>query len=133
MSDVETYLISIPKDKQRAQARQLDGLFRRVTGWEPRLISNRMIGYGSYDYTYESGRSGTTLATGFSVQASKFSIYIMPGYANFGSIMNRLGKHKMAKSCCYFNKLEDIDLDVLAELIRAGLDDLGKRWPITPT
>lgn len=133
MNDVETHLAGIEKDKQRAQAQQLDQLFRKVTGWKPYMANQRMIGYGRYDYAYESGRTGTSLATGFAVQAGKFSIYIMPGYANFEGIMARLGKHKMAKACCYVNKLEDIDMDVLGELIRAGLDDLGRQWPVTPT
>lgn len=39
----------------------------------------------------------------------------------------------MGKSCLYVNKLADIDLDVLAELIRAGLADLNQKWPVQPT
>jgi hypothetical protein len=57
----------------------------------------------------------------------------MPGYAEFDPILERLGKYKMGKSCLYINKLADIDLDVVAELIQAGLDDLGTRWSISPT
>ncbi|GHE99644.1 hypothetical protein GCM10016455_20560 [Aliiroseovarius zhejiangensis] len=56
----------------------------------------------------------------------------MPGYADYGDILARLGKHKMGKSCLYVNKLADIDLEVLAELIRAGLHDLDKKWPVQP-
>lgn len=96
--------------------------------WGPSII-----GYGQYHYVYDSGRQGDFLATGFSPRKARHSIYIMPGYADFGDILARLGKHKMGKSCLYVNKLADIDLDVLAELIRAGLADLDKKWPIQPT
>jgi hypothetical protein len=54
----------------------------------------------------------------------------MPGYQDYAEIMGRLGKHKLGKSCLYVNKLADIDLDVLRELIAAGLRDLDKIWKV---
>ncbi len=96
--------------------------------WGPSIV-----GYGRYHYRYKSGREGDFLATGFSPRKAAHSIYIMPGYADFTHILSRLGKHKLGKSCLYVNKLADIDLDVLAELIRAGLDDLEKTWSVDPT
>lgn len=95
--------------------------------WGPSII-----GYGKYDYRYKSGREGAFLATGFAPRKAAFSIYIMPGYTDFGDILSRLGKHRTGKSCLYVNKLSDIDPDILAELIRAGLDDLATRWPVRP-
>lgn len=92
-----------------------------------------MVGYGRYHYRYKSGREGDFLATGFSPRKAAHSIYIMPGYTDFGGILARLGKHRLGKSCLYVNKLADIDLDVLAELVRAGLDDLDRLWPVNPT
>ena len=68
----------------------------------------------------------------FAPRAREFSIYIMPGYANFGDILDRLGKHKIGKSCLYVRRLSDIDEDVLGELIRAGLKDLATYWDVHP-
>lgn len=133
MSAVESYLAQVEPQRRNAEAAELNALFREVTRWEPVLWSGSMIGYGSYDYTYASGHSGTWLATGFAPRKAKLSIYIMPGYADYGSILSRLGKHKMGKSCLYLNKLQDADIDVLAELIRAGLRDLAKKWPVKPS
>ena len=92
-----------------------------------------MLGYGKYDYTYASGRTGSYFATGFAPRKAKLSIYIMPGYADFSGILGRLGTHSVGKSCLYLNKLEDADMDVLAELVRAGLADLAKSWPVRST
>ncbi len=111
----------------------LDALFRKITRFEPVLWGPSIIGYGRYQYRYKSGREGAFLATGFSPRKAAHSIYIMPGYADFGHILSRLGKHKHGKSCLYVNKLADIDLEVLSELIRAGLDDLAQKWPVEPT
>lgn len=131
--DVATFLAAVTPDRRHREAGVLDRLFREVTGWGPRLWSGGMLGYGTYDYTYASGREGTFFATGFAPRKAKLSVYIMPGYADFGAILDRLGKHKIGKSCLYINKLEDVDLEVLKQLIRAGLEDLGTRWPVHRT
>ncbi len=128
---VAQFIAALP-ERRRAEAELLDGIFRKASGFEPRLWAGSMIGYGQYHYIYESGREGDMLATGFRPARARHSIYIMPGYAAYPDIAARLGKHKAGKSCWYVNKLDDIDLDVLAELIRRGLEDLAKRWPVIP-
>ncbi len=129
--DFDAWLATV-EPRRQAETVTLIDLFSSTTGFKPRLWSGNMVGFGRYDYTYASGRSGTWFATGFAPRKAKLSIYIMPGYADFGPILDRLGKHTIGKSCLYVNKLPDIDLGVLSELIRAGLDDLGKRWPVLP-
>ena len=130
---VAAFLAQVTPERRFNEAATLYALFREVTGFAPRLYPGGILGYGTYDYTYASGRSGRYLATGFAPRKAKLSIYIMPGYADFGPILARLGKHRTGKSCLYLNKLEDADLEVLAELIRAGLADLATRWRIDPT
>lgn len=130
---VATFLDAVEPARKADEGRQLDALFRQVTGFQPVMWGPSIIGYGRYDYRYDSGRAGRFLATGFSPRKAKHSIYIMPGYADYGPILDRLGKHSKGKSCLYVNKLADIDLDVLAELIRAGLEDLNQIWPIQPS
>lgn len=95
--------------------------------WGPSII-----GFGQYHYVYDSGREGDFLATGFSPRKANMVLYIMPGYQDYDEILGRLGKHRLGKSCLYINKLDDIDLDVLRELIKAGLRDLNKIWPVKP-
>lgn len=130
---VADFLAAVEPERRRMDALALDALFRRVTGWRPRMWGPTIIGYGSYRYVYDSGRKGEFLATGFSPRKANLVVYIMPGYADFGDRLARLGKHKLGKSCLYINKLADIDESVLEDLIRAGLDDLGTRWPVEPS
>ena len=131
--DVETFIAGVLPDRRREDSVVLNQLFQDVTGWKPRMWGPTIIGYGEYHYTYESGREGDFLATGFSPRKANMVLYIMPGYAEFGDILDRLGKHKLGKSCLYINKLADVDLDVVAEIIKAGIEDLGTRWPIKPS
>lgn len=133
MSDVIPFLAGVTPERRHRETAELDAFFQRVTGWQPVLWRGGMLGYGTYDYTYATGRSGGFLATGFAPRKARLSIYVMPGYADFDSILSRLGKHSKGKSCLYLNKLADVDMDVLEELIRAGLADLAARWPLHPT
>jgi hypothetical protein len=133
VSEAEDFLNAVEPAPRRFEAAELDRLFRSVTGWTPVLYGGGMLGYGWYDYAYASGRTGSSFATGFAPRKAKLSIYIMPGYADFDPILARLGKHTKGKACLYLNKLADAEPDVLAELVRAGLDDLGRRWPVTGT
>lgn len=130
---VEAFLQTIDHPVRSADARILVDLFADVTGDCPRMWGPSIIGYGQYANKYESGRAGVSLATGFSPRKSNVSIYIMPGYQDYGDILERLGKHKMGKSCLYVNKLADIDLCALRDLIKTGLRDLNKLWPVSPS
>ncbi|SDE82997.1 DUF1801 domain-containing protein [Limimaricola pyoseonensis] len=129
---VEAFLAAVEPARRREDAHELDALFREVSGFVPVMWGPSIIGYGAYDYVYESGRSGRFLATGFSPRKANLVLYIMPGYDAANPILQRLGKHRMGKSCLYINKLADVDRGALAELIRHGLDRLGGFWPVHP-
>lgn len=130
---IADFLDSVAPLQRQAEARQLVALFTEATGYQPRLYTGGMVGFGRYEYRYETGHSGTSLATGFAPRKAELSIYILPGYANFGPMLARLGKHRMGKACLYLRHLSDADPEVLRELIVAGLADLKARWPVTPT
>ncbi len=130
---VPAFLDSVAPPARQAEARRLVQLFGEVTGFGPRLYTGGMVGFGRYAYTYASGHSGVSLATGFAPRKADLSIYIMPGYADFGPILARLGKHRMGKACLYLRHLSDADEAVLRELIAAGLDHLKTHWPVEPT
>ncbi len=132
-SDVTGFLEAVEHPTRRADGLALDQVFRKVTGFTPRMWGPSLVGYGSYHYVYDSGREGDFLATGFAPRKANLSIHIMPGYQDYSEILSRLGKHKIGKSCLYVNKLADIDVNVLEELIAAGLRDLAGYWPVRAT
>lgn len=132
-ANVEDFIAAVDHPVRRADAHALDRLFREATGWQPRMWGASIVGYGKYRYTYDSGREGEFLATGFSPRAANLVVYIMPGYTHFRDILKDLGKHRLGKSCLYVNKLADVDTDVLKRLIQAGVDDLSAKWPVEPS
>ena len=130
---VEDFLQQVEHPTRRADGLVLNEIFKEVTGFTPKMWGPSIVGYGSYHYTYQTGRQGDFLATGFSPRKQNLSIYIMPGYTDFSDILGKLGKHKHGRSCLYINKLADVDTEVLKELIRAGLKDLDAIWPVRPS
>jgi hypothetical protein len=129
--DREVWLAGV-EPARRAEAGRLLAIFAEATGWEPRLWGPSMVGFGRYVYRYDSGHGGESLASGFSPRKAELSVYILPGYADFGSILSRLGPHRLGKSCLYIKRLDAVDEGVLRELIRAGLEDLARQWPVHP-
>ena len=132
---VEAFIAAVEPPAKRADAEVLDALFRRVTGEVPKMWGPTMIGYGEVRTTYESGRDVHWMRTGFSPRKAKHSIYLMGGYCDaetgekHGDALERLGKHSRGKSCLYVNKLADIDLAVLEEMIRNDWEEMNRRYP----
>ncbi|MEE9427901.1 MAG: DUF1801 domain-containing protein [Paracoccaceae bacterium] len=129
----EDFIRQIDYAGRRADALELNQLFGRITGFQPRMWGPTIVGYGQYHYKYESGREGDMPATGFSPRKANMVVYVVPGYDGFEDLMRDLGKHRTGKSCLYLGALKNVDMDVLGRLIRAGLDDLATRWVIKPS
>jgi hypothetical protein len=105
----------------------------RITGWPAQMWGSSIVGFGRYEYKYDSGREGDCQVVGFSPRKASMSIYIMPGYRDFSEKLARLGKHKMGKACLYINKLADVDMAVLEEIVRDGVAYMKANYPVTPT
>lgn len=93
--------------------------------WGPSIV-----GFGEYHYKYESGREGDFLITGFSPRKSALTIYIMPGFARYEALMDKLGKHRTGKSCLYINRLDDVDLSVLEELVTRSVEYMTEKYGV---
>jgi hypothetical protein len=130
--DVDKYLMTIEPEKKRADSLILKKLFDRVVKEKATLWNNNMIGYGSYHYKSErSSQEGDWPLTGFSPRKQYFAIYIMSGVKNYQDLLSKLGKYKNSSgSCLYVNKMEDINLDVLKEIISKSVADMKKTYKI---
>lgn len=126
--DPAAFIDAVDSKTRREDAKALLDLMSRVTGLEPRMWGPSIVGYGRYRYSYESGREGEFLMTGFSPRKANLVIYIMPGYRAASADLARLGKHRTGKACLYINKLADVDLDVLTKMVEDGMVYLRGRY-----
>ena len=126
---VTTYINDLNRSQKR-DARRLLAIFKEVTNTKPVLWGD-IVGFGQYHYIYDSGREGDCFATGFAMRKGGPTVYIMPGYGEYGDILKRIGPHKLGKSCLYLTRVDDTDENALKKLIRTGLRDLKKAYPVT--
>ncbi len=132
-TDVRSFLAGVDHKTRAEDAQVLLTLFSKITGWPAVMWGPSIVGFGRYRYKYESGREGTYLVTGFSPRKASMSVYIMPGYRDLSAPLSRLGKHKIGKSCLYINKLADVDMGVLEEIVRNGITYMTENYEVTAT
>ena len=118
---VPKFLKSIEHDRRRADCEAVVEMMREITGCEPAMWGDSIIGFGSHHYVYESGREGDWPVTAVSPRRQNLVLYIMPGFEAYDAILAKLGKHRTGRACLYINKLEDVHLPTLKRLIRASV------------
>ena len=123
-ADVLAFINSVEDEQKRKDCLTTLNLMEELTGKPARMWGASIVGFGQYHYKYKSGREGDWFLTGFSPRKQNFTIYIMPGFSNYESLLTKIGKHKLGKSCLYIKKLDDIDLAILEELIAASLVEM---------
>ena len=102
-------------------------MMREVTGLEPEMWGPSIIGFGDDHYRYESGREGDIFLVGFSPRKQSLSLYLSDGFPEYDALLAALGKHRKGASCLYVNKLADIDLAVLRELVARSFAHVNSR------
>jgi hypothetical protein len=128
-ASVKDFLNSVPDEGKRRDSFALVKLMREVTGSPPAMWGPSIIGFGSYHFKYESGREGDWMLVGFSPRKQNLTLYIMSGFDGYAELLGKLGKYKMGKACLYVNRLGDLHLPTLKELLRRSVAHLANRYP----
>ncbi len=121
-ASVETFLANVTDPQKRQDCFQLLGLMKRMTGESPIMWGSSIIGFGIYHYKYATGREGDSPRVAFSPRKQNLTIYILPGFEDYKTLLPKLGKHKTGKSCLYLNHLADVDEEILGEMIKASYE-----------
>jgi hypothetical protein len=121
-ADVEKFLDSIEDSQRRKDTEIVIQMMKEASSEEPIMWGKSIIGFGTYNYKYTSGREGEWMRIGLSPRKQSLSVYVMDGFAEYHELLNRLGKHKTGKACLYIKRLEDVDMGVLRELIKRSYD-----------
>jgi hypothetical protein len=125
---VAEFVASEENKTRQSDARVLLEMMERITGLTPKMWGDTLIGFDSYHYKYDSGHEGDSFIAGFSPRKARLVIYINPGFDDYGSMLERLGKYKSSVSCLYINKLADVDMTVLEELVTAAHNDMKRKY-----
>jgi Domain of unknown function (DU1801) len=135
-ASVDNFLAAVPDERRRADAQRLCAILREVTGEPAVMWGPSIVGFGSYRYTYGSGRTGDWPLVGFSPRKQQLVVYLVGGYEDrHAAVLARLGPHKTGKGCLYLKRLDDVDERALRELVdrtvrvHKGADRASKREP----
>jgi len=125
---VDDFLNEITDQKRKEDCFAISRLMSEVVHAEPTMWGPSIVGFGSYHYKYESGREGDAPLVGFSPRKQNLTLYLMSISDQKDHVIQKLGKFKMSKGCLYINKLEDVNVELLKELIKKSVDYVSNKY-----
>lgn len=128
-NSVIEFIEQVESPKKREDAYKLLNIFTETTGYPAKMWGPSIIGFGSYHYKYDSGHEGDAPLVGFSPRKAKISLYFATGDTKREQLLKDFGKHTPGKACVYVNKVADIDVVVLKELIKQSVAFLQATYP----
>ena len=120
-ASVNDFINSFPDEQKRKDSFTLIQMMQKATKEEPKIWGSSIIGFGNVRYkSPATGREVDWLRIGFAPRKANLSLYLTMDIKAKGALLKKLGKHKTGVGCLYINKLEDIDIKVLEELINTA-------------
>ena len=114
----EAFIAAVPDEKRRADAERLAGMLAEWTGEPPAMWGTSIVGFGRYEYRYDSGHGGTAPLVGFSPRKGHLVVYLVGGVQErYPKLLEQLGPHKVGKGCLYVKRLDDVDHEALRALV----------------
>lgn len=123
-ASVEKFISSVKDEGKIKDSLTLLDLMKKVMKGEPKMWGSSIVGYGTFHYKGKSGREGDWFVTGFSPRKQNMTVYFCLGFKHLEPQLKKLGKFKTSMGCLYFNKLSDIDIKVLKEMLTVTKKDL---------
>lgn len=127
--NVDAFLKGVTDEVKRQDSFTILELMKQITGKEPEMWGDSIVGFGSYHYKYASGREADWFLTGFSPRVQNLTLYIMSGFDEYDQLLSKLGKHSTGKSCLYIKRLEDVNMDVLKDLVKKSVGHMAASNP----
>lgn len=125
---VAAFIASVESSQKREDSQTLLSLTQEITGEQPVMWGESIVGFGSYHLKYQSGRELDWMLAGFSPRKQSMTIYMMGGFENQEELLSKIGKAKHSVGCLYVKKLEDIDLNVLSDMIKLSIATVKNRY-----
>lgn len=124
---VSDFIESISNESKKSDSKTLIAMIEKITGFPPKIWGdNFIIGFGKYKYQRKGKKEEFEwFHIGFAPRKTKLTLYLTFDLTKEEKLVSQLGKCKWGKGCLYINKLADVDLEILKELIKKGANS---RW-----
>jgi hypothetical protein len=122
-ASVEAFINTVPDEQKRKDSFALVKLMEKATRAKAKMWGASLIGFGNKRYKSPSGREVDWFIIGFSPRKANFSLYLTVSlHSHDENLLKKLGKHKTGGGCLYINKLEDVDIKILEQMIKVAVD-----------
>lgn len=128
-ASIDAYIASRANAQQAKDCTALMAMLKKLTRQPPKMWGPSIVGFGSYRYEYESGRSGEAPLAGFAIRGRDLVLYLDCESDGQQALLAKVGKHTMGKSCFYFRQLADLDRPVLERLVAGSIESVRRRYP----
>ena len=128
---VDAFLEGVQHPVRRADGMALREMMERITGEPAVMWGPSIVGFGTYHYRYDTGHEADMCRVAFSPRSANLVLYV-GGFPEYEALLAKLGKHKSSKACLYLNKLADVDLAVVEEIVGRTYEatEDGDRCPV---
>jgi hypothetical protein len=117
-ASVEDFINTVADEGKRKDSFHLLKLMEKATKEKSKMWGASLIGFGNKRFkSPNTGREVDWFVIGFSPRKANLSLYLSLDIKQHAETLTKLGKHKTGVGCLYINKLEDIDMKVLEEMI----------------
>jgi Domain of unknown function (DU1801) len=127
LASAGAFIDAITDPVRREHCRAITDMMAKATASEPVMWGSRLVGFGTYRYTYASGHTADWFLVGFAPRKADISVYIIDGFTSHAELLS-LGRHKTGKSCLYLRSLDEIDKQVLQRLITASVRNMKSKY-----
>ena len=116
-ADVDKFLSAITDEQKRSDCLTVLELMKDLTGEPAVMWGKAIVGFGSFHYRGKT-TEGDWFPVGFSPRKQNLVLYLHCVLEKQTALLEKLGKHKIGKSCLYLKKLEDVHIPALEKLIK---------------
>jgi len=114
---IDKFLAGIADEQKHTDCLSVLKLMKELTGEPAVMWGKAIVGFGSFRYRGKTSE-GDWFHVGFSPRKQNLVLYLHCELEKQTVLLEKLGKHKIGKSCLYLKKLEDAHLPTLKKLIK---------------
>ena len=114
---VDKFLAAITDEQRHIDCLAVLELMKELTGEPAVMWGKAIVGFGSFHYRGKTSE-GDWFHVGFSPRKQNLVLYLHCELEKQAALLEKLGKHKIGKSCLYLNQLEDAHIPTLKKLIK---------------
>ena len=119
---VVDFINKISKEEMRKDSHIILEMMEKASGEKAKMWGTSIIGFGNKRYkSPTSGREVDWFLIGFSPRKAYLSLYLMIDHKEYETQIEKLGKFKTSGGCFNINKLQDINIAILKDLIAVSL------------